>query len=208
MVHLFERGYKQGHERKVNKMLKVVFTRSSYSSCLHNMVEVFSPCPPTPKIKKMKTCKKIPYTWLVISLWFSHWRATNSIHQPAYHQVENRRGLNWLQKPWLEHRRFLDSSIWPQFTNSCQKSSTFNGHPFILHAMQKTRTAGDNHNTVMKKKVYRQSKSVQPHPLKASTEGLNLFFTRSLSYSQETQSEEKVISLTFGQTKLIKYTCS
>lgn len=52
MVHLFERGYKQGHERKVNKMLKVVFTRSSYSSCLHNMVEVFSPCPPTPKIKK------------------------------------------------------------------------------------------------------------------------------------------------------------
>lgn len=47
---VYFRGDKQ--ERKVNKMLKVVFTRSFYSSCLHNIVAVFPPYPTTPKIKK------------------------------------------------------------------------------------------------------------------------------------------------------------
>lgn len=56
-------------------------------------------------------------------------------------------------------------------------------------------------NTVMEKKVSRQGKSVQPDPIKESTKGPNLFCTRkSLGYSQEMQSEEKVILLTFGQT--------
>lgn len=48
---IYSRGDKQGHERKVNKMLKEVFTRSFYSSCLHNTVAVFPPYPPTLKIK-------------------------------------------------------------------------------------------------------------------------------------------------------------
>lgn len=56
-------------------------------------------------------------------------------------------------------------------------------------------------HTVMKKKVSRQSKSVQADPMKASTEGLKLFCIRkSLSYSQVMQSEEKIIPVTFGKT--------
>lgn len=162
------------------------------------MVAVFTPYLPTPKIKKIKTCKKIPNNWLVISLWFSRRRELTAFTSSAYYQADNTRGLNWLQKSWHVHRRFSESSIWPQFTNSCQKSSTFNGHLFTPYATQKTRTVG---NTVMKKKVSRQEKSVQPDSIKACTEGLNLFCTRkSLSYSQEMQSEQKVIPLTFGQT--------
>lgn len=78
MVSLFQRGDKPGHEKKLDKMLKEVFTRNSYSSCLHNMLTVFPPYSPywkknpkTQNQQKKKTHKKIPNNWLVFSLWFS-----------------------------------------------------------------------------------------------------------------------------------------
>lgn len=94
MVSLFQRGGKQGHARKVNKMLKVVFTRSSYSSCLHNMVAVFPPYPPTPKIKKLKPARKFPTTGWSSPCGFLTGEQLTAFTSSAYHQADNIRGLN------------------------------------------------------------------------------------------------------------------
>lgn len=53
--------------KKVDKMLEEVFTRTSYSSCLHNMVAVFPFYPPTKKKtpnqnQKRKPTRKFPTT--------------------------------------------------------------------------------------------------------------------------------------------------
>lgn len=179
-------------------MLKVLFTRSSYFSCLHNMVAVFLLYPPIPKIKKWKCARKFPTTGWSSPCGFLIEEELTAFTSSADHQAHNRRGLN-------DYRNH-DICIEGYYTVLSDLSLILVRNPPHLNAtplysMQYRKPEQLVSNTVMKKKVYRQSKSVQHDPMKASTEGLNLFCTRkSLSYSQEIQSEEKVTPQTFGQT--------